>query len=205
MNALTFVVEVLLLEIYSTELTVYEMALSRAPTLFSDPDFSRLEYLYACLRSVKSWLSLFLSMPIEDFLGFPLQIIRQLAHCTICLYRLSTFEYQDWDTKFVRSSFNLSSILDQVMQHLRQVKGAVGLDVDLGENIDSCHFLAEKLSRIKTFWDNKVASEILESVDAPVHEAAGDILLNWDDYAGFPDLFGPWDGVDQYYNSKAQK
>jgi hypothetical protein len=85
------------LEAWATELSIYAVALSKAPGLFDNMNFQRLEYLHKCLEIVKSWFGLFITLPAAEFIGFPLHIYRQMAHCIVSLHRLGTCEVKDWD------------------------------------------------------------------------------------------------------------
>jgi hypothetical protein len=181
----------LLLELYNVELTMYEIAFSKIPNVFGDSDFQRLEYLHCCLRKTKSWFDTFFAMPAADYVGFPLNVWAQLAHCTVCLYRLCNFEAPGWDLTQVRKICNTSRILEQTLDRLREAKDAAFVDEDATNPFDSFQFISTKISSIKTYWDAKIAVDAMAPVSTAVPEGTSD--MDFLDEAWLQEFLGPWD------------
>jgi hypothetical protein len=100
---------------------------------------------------------------------------------------------------YVRNSLDLSEMIGQLMTKLREVKHVAGLDAGIGERIDSFNFLAEKVGRIKSWWDAKVESNITPvetplPIQTPDLDLPMDFLDDW-----FPELLTPWDNDSTPY------
>jgi len=150
--------ETLLLYLHSTELTIYEIALSRTPLLLTtSPAFPRLDSLYACLHATKSWFDLFLSIPAGAYIGFSTAILMQMAHCVIMPYRLSTFDDAEWDHTLVRETLDFSSVLDALVQRMVQVRGAASLLDDGGEENNVWCLTERRLRGVRSWWLMRVA------------------------------------------------
>ena len=172
--------DVLLLYLYSTELKVHEIALSRAPMVCDSPKFERLDLLYACLHATKSWLDLFLSLPSASYVGFSIQMFTQMAHCIISLFRLLTFDDPSWDRGLAQDTANLSQILGQIIEIVSQVKVVAGLDHGTSEDNDIFSVLARTIRSIKIWWDAKLAAESANSM--ALDETLGETAMEfWDD------------------------
>jgi len=182
--------EILLLRLYSTELVIHEVALCKVDINSNATDFQRLDCLYTCLHAVKNWFDIFLSIPPARYVGVSMAEFTQMAHCMIALYRLSTFEWPDWDRGLVRNYASLSMILDQLVANFAQVKATVDLDKGIVDNIDVFSITSRTLNHIKTWWDPKVAGESLRS-DAPaMDETMGEASMDLLDDAWLQDVFG---------------
>lgn len=80
---LTPVLEILLLELHSTELSANEVSMSSAPDIFVGQINQRFECLFACLQAVKSWIDVFLSIPPGEYVGFSVCIYAKMARCLV--------------------------------------------------------------------------------------------------------------------------
>ena len=156
----------------------------------NNPDFQRLESLYACLYAIKNWFDLFLTFTPASYVGVSMSEFTQLAHCIIALYRLSTFEWPEWDHEVVRNFANLSNILGQVLNNFAAVKVAAELDKDGWDNKDLFTVTSRALNHIKSWWDSKLSVESITpdtaGIDATMTEAPVDFL----DDAWLQDLLG---------------
>ena len=153
-------VEALLLHMYNTELSVHEIVLSTGPATLSAHDFKRTESLFACLRAIRSWSELILEVPAARYVAFSISIFTQIAHCIITLYRLLTFESADWDIGLAKETVDWSALLGSIIDRMKQVKTAAGLDAGRPENLDVYHATAQRLHIIKEWWDAKMAAEV---------------------------------------------
>jgi len=120
--------EIVLLHVYSTEVTIHENALTKAPIISNNSDFQRLDNLHACLDSIKAWFGVFFKIPVASYLSLPFSIFSQLAHCLIDLYKLSTLDDLSWDKNVVRNTANVLLILDQIVNNVERVNVLAGMD-----------------------------------------------------------------------------
>jgi len=188
--------EVVLVHLYSTELTINEIALSKAPIISNSSDFQRLESLYACLNSIKSWLDVLFAIPASAIVGFPFSVCSQLIHCLIGLYRLSTLDDPAWNKDIVRNTANLTLILDQVTDKIRQAAGLAGLDSDSPEG-NMLTKAAKMLGSIRLGWEAKLAVESTgpaisntQNVEEIIPEA---LPMDFSDDAWLTDILVSWD------------
>jgi hypothetical protein len=185
--------EVVLVHLYSTELTINEIALSKALIISNNSDFQRLESLYACLNSIKSWFDVFLTIPPAAYVGFPFSVGSQLGHCLIALYRISTLDDPAWNKDIVRNTANLTLILDQVTDNMRQSAELAGLDSDS----DMFTRGAKMLGSIRLGWEAKMAVEPMGpaiSNTQNIGEIIPDVLpMDFSDDAWLTDILVSWD------------
>lgn len=155
--------EVVLAHLYHTELSIHEIALSEAPTISSTPDFRRVESLYACLRSIRSWFDVFFTIPVAEYIGFPFSIFSQMSHCMTALYKLSTLEDPAWNKDMVRNTANVLSILDQIITNMKRASILAGLEDD--DTADTLFKKALKVvSSLRLGWQAKLAVEPTEII-----------------------------------------
>jgi hypothetical protein len=186
-------IEMLLMTIYNTELSIHEATLSRVPIVSTNPNFHRLESLYSCLQAAKSWIDIFLAFPPARYIGLSMLTSTQLAHCVVVTYRLSTLDAPDWDRGLVRETVNLSAILDQLGKNLAQVKIIAGLDHSILEDNDIFSGSSRKIRHIKAFWDAKVAADSTVPDGTTADEPMGEPPAEFLDDSLLEDLLGYWD------------
>lgn len=87
----------------------------------SSPDISHLDYLYTCLRAVKEFFDLLLSIPPAAFVSLSLPTFVQISHSLNCLFLLSIFDAPGWDKMAVRTVVDLPLVADRLAVHLGQV------------------------------------------------------------------------------------
>lgn len=188
--------EVVLAHLYSTELSINEIALSEVPIISNNSDFQRLESLYACLNSIKSWFDVFFTITPAAYIGFSFLVFSQLAHCLISLYGLSTLDGPAWDKDIVRNTANLLLILDQLANNMGRVIGLVGLDSDSTE-VDVFTRAAKTAASMRLGWEAKLAVEPMgtviptsQNVDETIPEA---LPVGFSDDGWLKDLLVSWD------------
>ena len=186
-------VDVLLLHLYSTEIRVHELALSKASIISNSPGFQQLDSLFACLHATKKWFDLFLSLPHASFVGFSIPIFTQLAQCIIALFRLLTFDDSIWDRGLARDTANLALILEQIIQKLTQVKVVADLDHGASEDKDIFSGTARTLEPIKAWWDSRSAAELTDNTG--LNETLNETYLDFPDDVWLKDIFGGGDGL----------
>ena len=180
--------ETFLLHLHNADLTIHEVALSKGDP--NDLDFRRLDCLYICLHAIKNWFDIFLALPAADYVGVSMVQFTQLAHCMIALFRLSTFDWPDWDRNLVRNYANLSMILDQLVAKFAQVKVTAGLDKGVLDEKDIFFITSRTFNHIKTWWDSKLAAEAMGSDTTAVDETMGEVPMDFLDDAWFQDVLG---------------
>ncbi len=189
-QAITYVVlsnalaEVVLVHLYSTELTVNEIALSQVPVITNDSDFKQLNRLYCCVESTKSWFEVFFSIPPSEYIWFPFSIFSQFVHCLFTLYRLSTLNDPAWDKDGVGETANLLLTLDQLINNLEQ---AAGLDNHDSTEGDVLSRTAKKFRSIRPEWEAKLGSDNLMVPTLPTPQSASETLLPEDFPVDFAD------------------
>lgn len=189
--------EFLLLTMYHAELSIHEIALSKASMVSNGLEFQRLESLYACLHATKSWFDLFLTFSPAVYINLPYAIFAQMAHCLIVLYRLSIFEHPGWDLRIVRDTLSFTLVIDKVITIMAQVKPAASLDPDsLAERIDTFSQNSRRLNAIKASWESRTAMDSTApdaATATAMDENQGDISMDFLDDAWLKDVLGPWD------------
>jgi hypothetical protein len=183
--------QTLLLSLYSTEHSIYEIALA-APSTSNVPDYKQTEALLACLAATKKWFELAFQIPPAMYIAFSTAMFTQIAHAIITLYRLSTFEGVDWDHSLARETAELSATLGTFIERMREVKSAAGLHVGAAENLDIYSTTANRFQTIKDWWDAKVATEVAPpTMNTEVRDEG---LANSVDDAWLKEIFG----MDEY-------
>ncbi len=169
--------EVVLVHLYSTELTVNEIALSQVPIITNDSDFKQLKRLYGCVESIKSWFDIFFAIPPSEYIWFPFSIFSQFVHCLFTLYRLSTLDDPAWDRDGVGETANLLLILDRLINNLEQAANMAGLDNHDSTEGDVLSRTAKKFRSIRSEWEAKLGSDNLMVPTLPTPQSASETLL----------------------------
>lgn len=166
---------ILQLHIHATTLTIHEYSLNvAAESKSSDPasQMHRIESLWTCFTSVKSWFNLFFDLdafPITSYPHISMAIVTQMTHCIIALYRLSTFEAPGifWDRKIIVQELSFAYVARLMAERRKQVPLASGLEIDAcfdGDKDGSlCSLNPWSQSRRKAvgiahWWEAKVAA-----------------------------------------------
>ena len=172
--------ELLLLGLYDTEVNVYEIGLSKMANLSHGLDFQKLESLNACLKAVKDWFDLYFTISPALYIGFSQQTYSQLAHCSIALYRLSTFEDRDWDRRLVQKTLDFSLVLGHIAEKFSEVKLAAKLDCDSSEDKDVYTGLSRKFASFKAWYDSREAVDSMNAevpgTDEAMHEPSANLM-----------------------------
>lgn len=169
--------EVVLAHLYSTELTINEIALFQVLFVINRLDFQQLKSLYACIESIKSWFDVFFTIPPAAYIGFPFSIFSQLVHCLVTLYRLSTLNDPAWDKNGVCKTADLLLILDHVINNMEQVKTLAGLDNNDSPEGDIFSRTAKLFRSIRPEWEAKLSPDDLMVSTIPTPQNAGETDL----------------------------
>ena len=127
--------------LYYAELSINEMALSRAALTFDNPGFQRLENLCACLAAAKSWMDIFLKFPPLEYARLSFTFWVQLMRCVVVLYKLSTLDDPAWDRQLVRDTIDLITVMEQITSNMEWFSGHIGEDSDDGMIARAARFL----------------------------------------------------------------
>lgn len=146
------------MELYNTEITIYEVGLSQALDIFSSQHNRRFECLCACLNATKSLLDAFFSIPPAQLFGSSASLYINLAHCFVCLTRLAVFDHPEWDRSLVQENLNISLVLDNVERHLSRVKEEACLDIYDSPGTDAFTTMASAIGAVRTRWEATIAS-----------------------------------------------
>ena len=184
--------DLLLLSLYSIDVRIHEIALSKATLTANNAGFPRLDALYACLRAAKSWFDLFLSFSPAFYIRFSMPVFTQMAHCIIVLFRLLTLDDPIWDRRVVRDTTDLSSILEQLVERFDRVKAIENLDHGSEESKDMCSRSAKRIGSIKTWWDAKLAAELDNGVGLD-ETLAAEMTVDYFDDVWLRDILGQGD------------
>ena len=158
-NAYKTVTETVLLHLHSANMTIHELVLCKSLHSSNGPHFQQLNSLWTCLEAVKDWFEVFLSVSPILYIGFPMSVYAQLAHCLVTLSRLSTFEHPEWNLGLARQTCDMSIIADQVVKIFAQVKSIAGLDIGSFESNDMFTGVSRRIQTIKNWWDGKIFAE----------------------------------------------
>ncbi|KAJ5724055.1 hypothetical protein N7488_002090 [Penicillium malachiteum] len=120
---------ILLSSLYYTDMSIYGLYLDDE-TSSSNPQ--SLEYLYMCLQATKSAIENFFEIPITECIGLSFTFFTQLARTILVLFKLSTFENEAWDTKFVRKEIDVLQVLDRLLKVIDEAKLMIGSQGDDG-------------------------------------------------------------------------
>ncbi|KAJ5678900.1 hypothetical protein N7462_007144, partial [Penicillium macrosclerotiorum] len=100
------------------ESMIHEPAL-RDSSSPNSPELHRLESLYASLHSAKSWLDLWLTVPVERYMAIPFPAFFQFSRAVVNLFRLSILDDPAWDRILVRNTANILEYLDRMAFHIK--------------------------------------------------------------------------------------
>jgi hypothetical protein len=177
------------MELYTTELTIYEVGLSQAPNLFSGQHNRRIECLWGCLNAIKFWMDVFLSIIPSQYVGFSALIYSNMTHCIVGIYRLSIFEHPEWNRALVDEHLDVMSFLEECEKNFARVKEKAGLDIGSSEDVDSFSRMASVIRAIKMSWGATNASAIT-SVGMPSNNEIYDFSIDFSDEDWLKDLLG---------------
>jgi hypothetical protein len=162
------IIETLQLHILNTRLSIYEHSFNTMPS--KNPSFeltsrlSRIESLWNCLNTVKSWFTLYLSLnsfPLASYPYVSMALLAQQAHCIVALFRISTFESPDipWNRQRVRQEIDFGETVKLLAQRWSGAPKAGGLyhGAVRGKEDDVWSLTGKKFIGIKNWWDLMVA------------------------------------------------
>ncbi|KAI5459808.1 hypothetical protein BGZ63DRAFT_258472 [Mariannaea sp. PMI_226] len=202
---------VLRMQMLGTEVQVHSVGLF----LQSIPTHQRIESMFGCLKAVREWYEIFLSVPLLEIPGSPFSVYVQLSQVQVALYRLTTSEDPAWDKDFVRNTADMLALLDQTIELFGQLNAAYPFKVTEGE--DTLFDKACKIMKnIRISWEPAL-SRHLGGIPTPNSQSQGQIMpnpvppvdtglplhpvfnlpdpntMNFGDMTWMSDVFGPWE------------
>ncbi len=177
------------MELYTTQLSIYEIGVSQTPDIFKDQQNGRIECLWSSMNAVKSWIDIFLSIIPAEYIGFSILVYSNIAHCFVGLYQLSIFEHPEWDRALFREHLNISSILDHCEKNFSRVKEEAGLDISGSEVMDSFSSMGSRIRAFKLSWGASNSSTVGPSSQDELYDFP---MPDFSDQDWLRDLLGPW-------------
>ncbi|KAH6714240.1 hypothetical protein BKA61DRAFT_576209 [Leptodontidium sp. MPI-SDFR-AT-0119] len=193
----------LLSHYHNLEVSLYKIGLARSESIsaFTTRDFSRLEYLFACLEAVRAFFDAFLSIPASKCHCMSMKLNMDLTWNMTILQMLSTFDHPDWNLAWLRESISLPELLGKLSARLLEAKTALDLDPSTEERLDMFSQTAKKLSWIKMFVEKSISGVPVQegesrAPDIPLTEMFefnGSDFMGYMDDAWMKDTLGPWE------------
>ncbi|KAK3068900.1 hypothetical protein LTR53_013178 [Teratosphaeriaceae sp. CCFEE 6253] len=154
------------LHTFAAQLVINEVALSDDPLIreqfdaMAPPSWARLRHLHACVSAIKSWTDVFFSLRPVEIRGWPVTLMLQFRHCIGMLFILSTLDDPLWSKEDVRSTIDLTAIIERACNLFRSVADASGIDTDLEvRGQDVWTHSAEKMHTLATNWAVKLVPQ----------------------------------------------
>ncbi|KAJ9133831.1 Transcriptional regulator WAR1 [Pleurostoma richardsiae] len=121
--------EMVLLFLYSTELSIHENEVSYCPPQTALETSEHVNALWACVQSIQAWFDVYFKIPVMMNIGVTFNVFSQLSRCFITLYRLSTLDDPAWDKSLVKANLNIVTLIERfagIMEEIPEVAGLVG-------------------------------------------------------------------------------
>ncbi|KAK9367092.1 hypothetical protein V1509DRAFT_194602 [Lipomyces kononenkoae] len=186
---------ILMTQLHYVEVMVNDVALTNAITVCPDEGSFRVEYLSACLNSLKTWFDLFFQYHPSVYTRFSWSTFEQMKYCFFMLGRLSTLEDPAWDKRLVQNTFDILRVLQQLASNLRQVKPLTGLQID-GVMEDVFTKFYRQVVSLQSWWESNMEFGSIVTKEIPSHHPevapTADCSSDWDN-SWLQDLLGIWE------------
>ncbi|KAF2493509.1 hypothetical protein BU16DRAFT_541190 [Lophium mytilinum] len=178
--------EVILLHLHSTALYVSELGSLKSAASSNNTDYQEVECLYASLRSLKSWLDIFFTIPPARYTGLPFSVFSQFMRCLVVLYRLSALDDPLWDKNVARNTYGVADVLRMVATNLL----ASDVYPRYAETFDATRERWEaKLAALSSAPVRVPAVPMMPMTDLEMPNISMDLPENW----WVSDVFSAWD------------
>lgn len=135
---------------HSTEIFIHSMGLFK-PNI---PEAQRVDSLYSCLRSVRSWYDIWFSIPLSEMPSLPFATYIQLSGTQVALYRLTTTEDPAWDKEVLRTTADLLVILDRTIDRFEAMSTTYPFTTGEDDCVTTVFGKATKVMKnIKASWE----------------------------------------------------
>jgi len=189
---------------HHTELCINSLALlSDEPLISTTSEFSRLDYLSACVPSIKSWFQTFFAIPPTSYLSLAFPVFTQLTHSIVILYKLSVLDDPAWDRGLVRETVDIFLILEQLIGNFQLMAGTTDSTEEPAAHVFAK--LAYLFDSVRTWLKNKpIPSRVHENSASSANshtnngDGAGEValqdgeLMDMMDDAWMSEVLGPW-------------
>lgn len=146
------------MHLHSSRIFLFEVGLYDSPWL-SATDPKRLDVLWACLESLRSYFEVFLAFQEDKFFSLPYSLWGQLAHSLLITSRLSLLGVQGLNGILIENELQFCVVMDKVKYKL-QIANAFAEATWLAGNRDGLiNGVLEKLERIRKWFQEYTASE----------------------------------------------
>jgi hypothetical protein len=158
-SALIFDPALFALNYYSAEIHLYEACFKMSPAAIPDYSMESLrpaDIIYSCFVATRSFFEILLSVPASEYCTLSIVNIGQMFHALGALYKLSIFDVVEWwDVSKVRTTLNLSSVLNQISICGEEAGNSYGL----AQADNPWFFCSRKLRTLQCWWDKKLSQE----------------------------------------------
>jgi hypothetical protein len=114
---------------------------------------SRLDGMWRCMEAAKGFTSIYLGLPVEDYLVVPFGIFAQFAYIFTALTRASSIEQNGWDVHCLREFIDFSTLMEEASQRYDAVS-QVCID-GLALSNEAFAKWSAKTKWAKSFYDTK--------------------------------------------------
>lgn len=130
----------------------------------------RLDAMWRCVESVRSYFELYLAIPPQDFLLLPFNVFGQSVQASVTLLRLATLEVEGWDLAALREELSYSSVIGEITRMFELVET---LPVDgIPIRNDAFTKWAAKTRWMKSLYDSRYPPADSEKNDSTVIPAS---------------------------------
>jgi hypothetical protein len=183
-----------LMHYHSVEIHLYEIGLSKPHNKGPDQSFQRLELLYACLLSAKSFVKAFFLIPAVSYYSISFVTWIQLSHTLTILCRLLLVNSEGWDIAHAREVVDFPAILQRLTEKFLEAKKITEAIRAIDPEKNTFYQYAQMMQWVKLNYESILSSESLgsqQSVDFSADEAMMGDFLNLDDDF-WQDFVGDW-------------
>ena len=114
---------------------LYEVSLYDAPWEGTTTR-KRLDGLWSCVDSLKSYFDIFCSCCVESYVFLPYALWGQLSHALLTLSRVCLVDIEGWDRSLIEEAMHFSAVISRVMERLQSCQRFAKVNW-LGETDDS--------------------------------------------------------------------
>lgn len=140
----TYIPESILFHLYSTDLSIQELALDCLPPTTTVDTIKQIESLQKCLSAVESLFRTWEGIPPHRLIGLTFSTFMHKIQGIVALFRLSTLDtIPAWSTVEVRKRLDIFALLDRLSALMESAATAIPVaEDDPGEDSRKFHFLA---------------------------------------------------------------
>ena len=121
------------------------------------PVKERLAALHSCTQAIKTYVEVYFSIPLVDYLTLPFSVFGQFAHTFMALLKMASLEVDGWELKTLQEQLSFTEIIEEAAQRFDQ---ASKLAVDgLAITNDGFNKWSQKLRWMKHVYETKFVQE----------------------------------------------